>query len=240
MDTGRRRLLQVAVAVLPVQALSSCGKPATSDQASVQPADAPRHRRFLIDSEWKLIDAAVARLIPADALGPGAREANVTLFIDWQLAGPYGRAETWYMQGPWKDGTEQQGYQSKYAPAQLYRTAIKDVDDYCKASFGGKIFAELDGDAQDKVLHGLEKDEIKLANAPGKTWFTMLLQNTVEGFLADPMYGGNRDFIGWRLIGFPGPRYDYTDEIEEYNKRYARAPVGILGRDGTRLVQDGS
>jgi gluconate 2-dehydrogenase gamma chain len=240
MDTGRRRLLQVAVAVVPVQALSSCGKATPSDQLAVKPGNAPSQRRFLSDSEWKLIDAAIARLIPADELGPGAREANVTLFIDWQLAGPFGRAETWYMHGPWKDGTEQQGYQSKYAPAQLYRTAIKDVDDHCKASFGGKTFAELDADAQDKVLHGLEKDEIKLANAPAKTWFTMLLQNTVEGFLADPMYGGNRDFIGWKLIGFPGPRYDYTEEIEQYNKRYALPPVGILGRDGRRLARDES
>ncbi len=68
----------------------------------------------------------------------------------------------------------------------------------------------------------------------------MLLQNTVEGFLADPMYGGNRDFIGWKLIGFPGPRYDYTDEIEQYNKRYTLPPVGILGRDGKRLMRDES
>jgi gluconate 2-dehydrogenase gamma chain len=59
----------------------------------------------------------------------------------------------------------------------------------------------------------------------------MLLQNVTEGFFADPMYGGNRDFIGWKLIGFPGPRYNYVEEIEQYGKPYTLPPVSLkLGR----------
>ena len=183
--------------------------------------------------EFAFIEAAVSRLIPADELGPGAKEAGVTFFMDQQLAGSFGRAETWYMQGPWKEGTPEQGYQLKLTPAQLYRVGIQGIDDYCRRTFNKKTFAELGADDQDKILHSLEKGEIELAGAPAKEFFAMLWQNTNEGFFADPIYGGNRDFAGWKLIGFPGPRYNYVNEIEQYGKHYALPTVGLMGRNGT-------
>ena len=241
MDTLRRRLLQIAVAVVPAHALSACSTSAPSDPTAAQPGDALGRRRFFADSEWKLVDSAVARLIPADTLGPGAREANVALFIDWQLAGPFGRAETWYMHGPWKDGTEQQGYQSKYAPAQLYRTAIKDRRrPLRRLPSAARSSRSSTPTRRTRCSTASKRTRSSLPTRRPRRGSTMLLQNTVEGFLADPMYGGNRDFIGWKLIGFPGPRYDYADEIEQYNKRYTLPPVGILGRDGRRLMRDES
>ena len=186
---------------------------------------------FLNDAERAFIEAAVARIIPADNLGPGAKEANVAIFIDRQLAGPYGSAETWYMQGPWQKGTEEQGYQLKVAPAQLYRTVIAAIDAHVKQANGGKRFVELDTGAQDALFHGLEKGDVKIAGDLGKEFFQMLVQNTVEGFLADPIYGGNRDFIGWKLLGFPGPRYNYVAEIEQYGRKYAQPCVGLAGRE---------
>ena len=191
---------------------------------------------YFTPEEIAFIDAVVSRLIPNDELGPGAKEAGVTAFIDRQLGGPYGRAQTWYMQGPWREGTEEQGYQLKLAPAEVYRTAIQDIDEYCRRTYDSKKFAQLDGATQDKVLHGLEKGDIKLARISAKQFFDILWHNTQEGFLADPMYGGNKDFAGWKLIGFPGPRYNYVAEIGDYGKRYAMAPVGIMGRDPRRKV----
>ncbi|HTS20963.1 MAG TPA: gluconate 2-dehydrogenase subunit 3 family protein [Casimicrobiaceae bacterium] len=191
----------------------------------------PDRFSYLTQAEIAFVDAAVGRLIPADELGPGAREAGVTFFIDQQLAGPFGRGESWYMQGPWKKGTEQQGYQLRLSPAQLYRAGIGDADRYCLRTFK-KSFAELAAADQDKVLHGLEKGEIDLPEAPAKLFFDMLLQNTNEGFFADPVYGGNRGFIGWKLVGFPGPRYNYVNEIEQYGKPYALPTVGLAGRQG--------
>ena len=196
---------------------------------------APGPAYFTAD-ESAFIDAAVARLIPKDELGPGAKEAGVTHFIDRQLGGPYGRAQTWYMQGPWRDGAESQGYQLKLTPAELYRAAVQDIDEHCRNSYGGKRFAELDAATQDKVLKGLEKDDIKLARVPAKQFFGMLWENTRQGFLADPMYGGNRDFAGWKLIGFPGPRYNYVAEIERYGEPYTLPTVGIMGRDAQKGV----
>ncbi len=238
MDSRRRRLLTIAASAVPVQWVAGCAKVRDSADVAGSAADATPARLFFTESEWRCIDAAVSRLIPADDLGPGAREAAVTVFIDHQLAGPYGRAETWYLQGPWPEGTDEQGYQLKLTPAQLYRTAIRELDAYCASTQQSKRFSDLAAGAQDKVLAGLESGEVELASAPAKTWFEMLLQNTVEGFLADPMYGGNRDFIGWNMIGFPGPRYDYVAEIEQYNRRYALPPVGILGRDGRKLAAE--
>jgi gluconate 2-dehydrogenase gamma chain len=69
---------------------------------------------------------------------------------------------------------------------------------------------------------------------PAKEFFKILWSNTQEGFLADPEYGGNRGFAGWKLIGFPGPRYNYVAEIEQYGKRYEEPTVGLLGRDPQR------
>jgi gluconate 2-dehydrogenase gamma chain len=188
---------------------------------------------YFTSLEIAFIESAVARLIPADELGPGAKEAGVTFFIDHQIAGSFGRAETWYMQGPWKEGTPEQGYQLKLTPAQLYRVGIKGTDDYCGRTFNKKTFAELSADDQDKTLHGLEKGEIELAGAPAKEFFAMLWQNTNEGFFADPLYGGNRDFAGWKLIGFPGPRYNYVNEIEQYGKPYTLPTVGLMGRNAS-------
>jgi gluconate 2-dehydrogenase gamma chain len=195
------------------------------------PAVTPGQFAYLTAAEVAFLDAAVSRLIPADDLGPGAKEAGVTFFIDQQMAGPFGRGESWYMDGPWKKGTEQQGYQLRLTPAQLYRAGIKATDEYCRRTFKN-TFAELSAADQDKVLHGLEKGEIELSEAPAKDFFKMLLQNTNEGFFADPIYGGNRDFIGWKLAGFPGPRYNYVQEIEQYGKPYTLPTVGLAGRRG--------
>lgn len=86
--------------------------------------------QFLSAAEVAFLNAAAARLIPADELGPGAKEAGAAIFIDRQLAGPYGQAAHWYMQGPWGNGDKSQGYQSRMSPAELYRAAIEAVDEH--------------------------------------------------------------------------------------------------------------
>lgn len=223
--TSRRRFIQAGFAIPVAAMLAGC------DTTKPEP-----RLPFFSSSERQFVDAATARLIPSDN-NDGAKEANVAEFIDRQLAGAYGRADTWYMTGPWADGTEQQGYQLQHTPAELYRIAIQNVDDYCRGAYGNKSFVDLAVADQDKVLTGLEHGKIKLAKAPAKAFFTMLLKNTQEGFLADPMYGGNRDFTGWKLIGFPGPRYNYIEEITQYGVPYTLPTVGLLGRDGTRTLE---
>lgn len=226
-DFTRRQFVLTVVALPAVTMLPACAE---------KPAEAAKVSRvFFSDVEQRFIEAATARLIPGDANDPGALEAGVPLFIDLQMAGPYGRADRWYMEGPWADGSGQQGYQINKTPSQLYRSAIVSINDYCSQQYG-KAFADMPSENQDEVLHGLEDGKIELHGVPAKAFFAILWQNTQEGFLADPMYGGNRDFAGWKLIGFPGPRYNYVQEITQYGQPYNLPPVGLLGRDGRRML----
>ena len=82
-------------------------------------------------------------MIPDGNDGLGAKGAAVAFFIERQLAGPFGSADTWYMQGPWEKGTEEQGYQLKLTPAQFYRVAMRNIDDYCRGNYSNKTFAAL-------------------------------------------------------------------------------------------------
>jgi hypothetical protein len=65
-----------------------------------------------------------------------------------------------------------------------------------------------------------------------KAFFELLLQNTPEGFFSDPIYGGNRDMVGWKLIGFPGARYDYRPYVDKHGAQLDLPPVGLKGRPG--------
>lgn len=196
--------------------------------------------RFFTAAEAAFVDAIMARLIPADDLGPGAREAGVTRFLDRQLAGSYGRAESWYMQGPWRKGTKSQGYQSSLAPAQLYRAAIKHIDAHCRQKFSGKAFNELTAEHQDEVITGLEKNtleipgigphSLEIEGAKSDSFFAVLMQHAVEGFFSDPIYGGNKGMAGWKLIGFPGARYNYLPYVRRHGEKLDLPPVAFRGR----------
>jgi hypothetical protein len=107
---------------------------------------------FFTSDEASLIEAAVDRLIPPDERGPGGKDAGCAVFIDRQLAGPYGRAAGLYMQPPFMPGAATQGYQMPDAPAVRYRTGLKALADYVKAAFSGRSFSELAPRDQDKVL----------------------------------------------------------------------------------------
>ena len=230
-----------AIGATPSAADSYSGHlPSGSTNAPEEFASGPL--QFFTSEEAAFIDAAVSRLIPADDLGPGAKEAGLTVFLDRQLAGAYGRAQSWYMQGPWNEGADTQGYQSRLTPAQLYRTAIKFIDGHCREKFSGTAFRGLTAAQQDEVLKALEQGNIKvpgigphgveIEGGKADTFFAQLLQNTMEGFFSDPIYGGNREMVGWKLIGFPGARYDYRAYVSKHGEKINLSPVGLKGRPG--------
>lgn len=196
-------------------------------------ADVPHYgtipARFLTVSERNCIAAMAARLIPSDEDGPGAPEADVITFIDRQLAGFYGTGQRWYMQGPFEDGASTQGYQAPFTPAQLYRAGVAALNQYSLDTHG-RVFDQLEAGQQNAILTGLDDEEIELGEFPAKTFFDLVLENTIEGFFADPIYGGNRDMVGWRYVGFPGARYDYRDFVHHNGARIDLPPVGLMGR----------
>ncbi|GAB2792079.1 hypothetical protein GCM10027040_17740 [Halomonas shantousis] len=247
MPLNRRDFLKGGLAagtyyLVSSQAPQARAAPADSQWSSPsQPGGPPDYyvprTPYLRPEERRFVEAAVDRLIPDDELGPGALRAGVADFIDYQLEGSFGRAERWYMEGPWHDGSEAQGYQLRFTPAQLYRHCIPLIDDYCRERYQGQAFHELDGEAKDNVLERLSEGDIPLDVDDPAMFFTILWQNTREGFFADPMYGGNREFAGWRLAGFPGPRYNYSPFITDYGKPYPYPTVGLLGRDTIPLKE---
>jgi gluconate 2-dehydrogenase gamma chain len=188
---------------------------------------------FFNPAEAALLQAVVARLIPADASGAGALEAGVPEFIDKQLGGAWGAGERLYRAGPWQPGTPSQGYQLPYSPADLFRTAIRAInDEFAKR---GKPFASLAAQEQDAYLDGLQKGKQDLGGVPANVFFDSLLAMTVEGFFSDPVYGGNKDMVSWKMIGFPGAYASYYEFVDQHGMAFDRPPMS-LAQDGRGVI----
>lgn len=205
------------------------GLPWQPDAGSPPPRIGPGPWQFFTPEELPAMEALADRIIPPDPDTPGGKDAGCVVFLDRQLAGAYGSAEGLYERGPFIQGAEQQGPQSSKTPAQIYRAALRALDQYCREG-RGKPFAELSAQEQDEVLQGLEAGSVHLAGVDGKQFFDTLRKDVQDGFFADPIYGGNRDMCAWRMIGFPGARYDYRDWVSRHNERYPLPPVSIGGR----------
>ena len=186
---------------------------------------------FFTAAEAAIVDAFVDRLIPTDELGAGAKDAGVTTFIDRQLTGPYGGHDWLYMQGPFSDKPlPSQGLQSPLVPRQQYRLGLAALEAYCNKTYGGRGFVQLNEDEQVKLIGAMEKGEVQFEKFSSRMLFAAIYANTVEGYFADPIYGGNRDMVGWKLVGFPGTRYDYRDVMQKPNQAYTLPPVALQGR----------
>jgi len=197
-------------------------------QGAPAPAPAsnqPTFYRFFNPAEAAFIEAAVDRLIPDDARWRGALWAGVAHYIDGQLFGAYGQGARFYAAGPWAAGTPSQGYQMALNPAQLYRaalTAIRREEQRRRLDFAGAR-----PEAKDAFLRELEAGAIDCGGFPSSIFFETLLANTIEGFFADPSYGGNRDMVGWRMIGFPGAYAAYLSTYTQHGVKFTGDPVPI-------------
>jgi gluconate 2-dehydrogenase gamma chain len=183
---------------------------------------------FLTAPEVGALTAIVDRLIPADAAGPGGVDAGVVIFIDRQLAGRFGAAAEWYMQGPWGAGSPSQGWQLAISPAMLYRKALLALERFCRGT-RGKAFSDLVASEQDIVLTQLEANKVDLDGISSAVFFEMVRENAIEGYLSDPIYGGNRDMAAWKMIGFPGANPVLTPALALKGEAYAVPPMAIGG-----------
>ncbi len=186
--------------------------------------------QFFNPAEGATVEGIADRIIPPDPETPGGKDAGCAVFIDRQLAGPYGNGVGEYLQGPFTKGTKQQGPQTPQSVAERYRAGLAALDRHCRAHQGGRAFIELPANEQDEILSGLESGSVTLEGIDGKTFFQQLLKDVQQGFFADPLYGGNRNMCAWKMIGFPGARYDYRDWVNRHNERYPHPPVSIAGR----------
>jgi gluconate 2-dehydrogenase gamma chain len=188
---------------------------------------------FFNVTEAAFIEAACERLIPLTADGVGALGAGVPNYLDKQLGGAWGAGERLYRSGPWISGSASQGYQLPFTPAELFHNALRAINHNLEAS--GTPFPTMSADAQDSFLKSLELGGADLNGVPANVFFDMLLKMTVEGFFADPVYGGNLNMAAWRMIGFPGAYADYYDSIDQHGVKFVREPMS-LGQDGHKHI----
>jgi gluconate 2-dehydrogenase gamma chain len=225
---GRRDFLRKVIILAPTFSIAACAP----SLALKTPQAQTYMPRYFTSEEWTFLHSACARLIPSDENGPGAVELGVPEFIDMEMDGPFGHAANWYMQGPFSTALPELGYQSSLTPREVYRAGIAAVDAHCGRIFGNKSFSQLPAATQDSVLTDLESGALDFENVSGKSFFGFLLQNTKEGYLADPIHGGNKDMGSWKMIGFPGARADFLDWVNKHGKRYPLGPVSVAGRKG--------
>jgi len=177
--------------------------------------------------EAAFIVAAVDTLIPADELSPSGSDCGVAVFIDRQLAGAYGGGARLYRDGPFPKGKPELGYQLALNPREFFRAGIAAANDWTRKTYG-KDFDRL---AEPERVAALKAMEAGKAEFPGFTsgmFFEALLQISMEGFFADPIYGGNRDKAAWKMVGYPGLPATYREEIKTYlGKKYDKPPRSI-------------
>jgi gluconate 2-dehydrogenase gamma chain len=187
---SRRDLLRgvgiagAAAAAGPVSLLSTPDVATAAEPAQAAGAAAPREAfENLTASEADLLEAMVDRLIPSDALGAGAREARAAHYIDRALGGALASSR------------------------QAYTSGLAALDRYARAS-RGKGFLELPASDQDSVLMDVESGAVTPGIFAGSSaqFFTLVLNHTRQGTFGDPYYGGNANFVGWDLLGYPGVR----------------------------------
>jgi gluconate 2-dehydrogenase gamma chain len=230
---GRREFL-TSVSVAGVASATALAPETSAAQAPSQPP-APAHAAeaagyaYLKPAEQAFVEALADHMIPKDDLTGSGTELGIATFIDRALAGGWGKGDRLYMQGPWLPGTANQGYQLPLTPAELYRAGVQGSDAYCRKTFG-KVFARCAADQKETFLKDLAAGKITLAgNLPGRAFFTMFYENVMEGLFADPIYGGNKDKAGWKMIGFPGVMANNAENIKKYGdgKKFTADPVSI-------------
>lgn len=232
--TTRRRFLQRSLALIPLASAMGSGVVSMTAAAAPVPhsgVSADYVPLWFNQQEWRFINAACDRLIPADDLGPGAVAEGVPVFIDKQMLLPYGGGLLWYMHPPFVDAVPELGYQSPLVPEQIYRQGILTINQHCVQRYQAP-FADLSTQQQEQILQQLEQGTLTFSAVPGTLFFSQLLDNTKEGFFADPQHGGNQTLAGWTLAGFPGARADYQDLMDHPGQRYSLPPVSISGRRG--------
>jgi gluconate 2-dehydrogenase gamma chain len=232
---GRREFLTVAGAAaatltpaLPAeaqQAQSATAPAPTSTTLASPPVDEPL--LTLTATEHAFFVAAADAIIPADELSPSGGDCGVANFIDRQLAGAYGTGARLYRQGPFPKGKPEFGYQLPLTPREFFRAGVASANELTRKLYG-KDFDRLNEEQRIAALKSMEEGQAEFKGLSSAMFFNALLQITMEGFFADPIYGGNRDMASWKMVGYPGLPATYRHDIRKYlGKTYDKPPRSI-------------
>lgn len=189
-ETDSRRTALKQVAAIGAIGATAALPPGVLMPARARAADtAPDSNTFQVlnAAESATLEAMVARLIPADDSGPGAKEARAAIYIDRSLAG--------YLAGSRK----------------AYAAGLAAVDAHAQASKGAP-FVKLSPADQDAIITAIQKNEATGFTPNAAAFFGMVMAHTIQGTFCDPAYGGNANFVGWDMIGYPGLRMAVAPE----------------------------
>lgn len=196
------------------------GVAAAAPTAAMAPEAAPVRPRERLEAltaaEAETVEAIVDRLIPSDASGPGAAEGRVTRYIDRALGGELAPQRSAYSDG------------------------LAAVDAYAQSRFGDR-FADLNNAQQDAVLTAMEQNVATGFAGGSRAFFELVREHCLQGMFGDPVHGGNEDFAGWDLIGFPGVKLSFGAAEQQMDvivvpahKSTADFPIFKGGRKGGR------
>ncbi|MGM8365968.1 gluconate 2-dehydrogenase subunit 3 family protein [Virgibacillus sp. W0181] len=194
---------------------------------------------FSRKEDFNILSIATERIFPEDENGPGAIELGVPYFIDKQLAGSWGTNAKEYMRDPFRQNKQTSEYQKKDSPqdksgpntstkaptptpryqsrmnrGEIFIQGLRRMNEISQKKFNVK-FTEAEEDQQIEVMQAFENDEIEMTGVAAVTFFNLLLQTTIEGVYADPVYGGNKNMMAWKMKEYPGPRMAYLNDIEK-------------------------
>ena len=199
--------------------------PPVATEAQTAPADEPL--LTLTPTEHAFFVAAADTLIPADDLSPSGSQCGVATFIDRQLAGAYGGGARLYRDGPFTKAKPELGYQLPLNPREFFRAGIAAANEWSRKTYG-KDFDRLGDADRDAALKAMESGKAEFAGFSSRMFFNALLDLSMEGFFADPIYGGNRDMAAWKMVGYPGLPATYREDIKKYfGKKYDKPPRSI-------------
>ena len=232
MDEQRRKFLVGAgLAGTAVATGLSANATAAEEKPASAPPPAPRPEPegyvTLKGEEVAFFSAVADIIIPADELSPSGTDCGVVTFIDRQLAGAWGGGAKLYRSGPFRKAKPEYGYQLPLTPREFFAAGIVATNAWTRQT-KGKDFDRLTQSEREDALKALEQGKAELVDFNGKQFFEALLEITMEGFFSDPIYGGNRNKVSWKMIGYPGLPATYASLIEPYrNKRYVVPPQSI-------------
>jgi len=159
------------------------------------------HGAFFNHADAATIAAFTERLMPSAPGKPGARDADVLNYIDLALAGAYADMQDFYRRG------------------------LAQLEAHCRGTYK-EPFVRLSPERQDEVISSLENDKVTGFTYPSaREFFNTLRTHTMEGMFADPLYGGNKDFAGWRLVGFPGAQAIFMPTDLQSKQAFTREPI---------------
>ena len=156
------------------------------DSAETTPTATTPSSLLLEQAPWNTFSSVQNHLFPKDEDSPGSTDINATAYLKSVL------------ELPGVDDSDKK----------FIRDGVNWANDLSRQMFE-RDFHQLNSDKKEQVLQRISK------SSAGESWLALLLLYIFEALIADPVYGGNKNKVGWQWLehapGFPLP---------SENKRY--------------------